>query len=186
MEASATLRSELESALAGEVFILFGNSNPASNLSVGDTVPWNSEYLHKRAISIMGENPEDGFGRAIAGGGDINGDGYDDIVIGAPNYNNGKGRAYVIFGRQYVAGNANAFYTRPFFGGGTPVHGPGQPGIGRQRGIPLLGQLPGRSLPHLLDQPAVRQPPNGCGHGYEASGRRAGPVPQPGVHRLRP
>jgi hypothetical protein len=38
----------------------------------------------------------------VAGGGDINGDGFDDLVIGAPNYSGlgaNRGRIYVIFGK---------------------------------------------------------------------------------------
>ncbi|HNA56702.1 MAG TPA: FG-GAP-like repeat-containing protein, partial [Chitinophagales bacterium] len=41
------------------------------------------------------------FGKAVAGAGDINNDGYDDIVIGAYNYDNGQtneGRAYIYMG----------------------------------------------------------------------------------------
>ena len=42
-----------------------------------------------------------GFGEEVGAAGDVNGDGYDDIVVGAPRYNNGQdheGRAYVYHG----------------------------------------------------------------------------------------
>lgn len=38
------------------------------------------------------------FGSAIAGAGDVNSDGYADIIIGAPGYNSNSGRAYIYFG----------------------------------------------------------------------------------------
>ncbi|MEW5987057.1 MAG: integrin alpha [Chloroflexota bacterium] len=38
------------------------------------------------------------LGESVGTAGDVNGDGYSDIVIGAPNYNVGEGRAYVYHG----------------------------------------------------------------------------------------
>ena len=45
----------------------------------------------------------DFFGRSVSGARDINGDGIDDLIIGAPNADNNGGRSgssYVVFGRQ--------------------------------------------------------------------------------------
>jgi hypothetical protein len=51
-------------------------------------------------IDPAGENDGDIFGSSIASVGDVNGDGYDDIVIGANFYpsESGQGRAYLFFG----------------------------------------------------------------------------------------
>jgi len=38
------------------------------------------------------------FGYSVATAGDVNGDGYADVVVGASSYDNGKGRAYVFLG----------------------------------------------------------------------------------------
>jgi hypothetical protein len=47
---------------------------------------------------LEGEPPGNSFGWSLAGAGDVNGDGYDDIVVGAPHYNGSYGAAYVFHG----------------------------------------------------------------------------------------
>ncbi|GBR76273.1 putative integrin alpha [Candidatus Termititenax persephonae] len=96
----------------GEVFILFGNPDPRMDIgnendrirsSFIESIVWDDNYLNFRAMSIKAAQLGDGFGLGIHGGGDINGDGYDDLVIGAPYYDDGAatdtGRVYVIFGK---------------------------------------------------------------------------------------
>ncbi|MBX2972509.1 MAG: FG-GAP repeat protein [Flavobacteriales bacterium] len=51
----------------------------------------------------QGENVEDRFGSAVASAGDVNGDGYSDVIIGAPGWPNGvsgawRGKAYLFLG----------------------------------------------------------------------------------------
>ena len=41
-----------------------------------------------------------GLGYAVAGGRDFNGDGFDDLAIGAPNYNGNAGRVYLVLGGE--------------------------------------------------------------------------------------
>jgi hypothetical protein len=56
---------------------------------------------------IFGEAINDGFGRSVASAGDVNGDGADDIVVGADQlFNEGTGKAYVFYGP--LAGNIQA------------------------------------------------------------------------------
>jgi PGF-CTERM protein len=58
--------------------------------------------LRDSAASFLGENAGDRSGISIAGVGDVNGDGYDDILIGAYENNDTafhSGKAYLIFGK---------------------------------------------------------------------------------------
>ncbi len=50
------------------------------------------------ALTITGEMTDDFFGRSVGAAGDVNGDGYADIVVGALGYSGGTGRAYVYMG----------------------------------------------------------------------------------------
>jgi FG-GAP repeat protein len=56
---------------------------------------------------IFGEAINDGFGRSVASAGDVNGDGADDVIVGADQlFNKGAGKAYVFYGP--LAGNIQA------------------------------------------------------------------------------
>ncbi|WP_133274404.1 VCBS repeat-containing protein [Hymenobacter radiodurans] len=65
-------------------------------------------YLYRGTSSGLNTTPsiiinpaktgEDWFGVSVAGAGDVNQDGYADVVIGAQGANNNRGRAYVYFG----------------------------------------------------------------------------------------
>ena len=46
----------------------------------------------------IGERPEQKFGSAVSTAGDVNGDGYADVIVGAPDYLGNNGRAYVYLG----------------------------------------------------------------------------------------
>ncbi len=65
----------------GRVLIYFGGSSMDATADVG----------------ISGQSGYDYFGNSLSPAGDINGDGYDDIIIGAREYNY-DGRAYIYFG----------------------------------------------------------------------------------------
>lgn len=57
----------------------------------------------KVILTLGAGDPNEAFGRHVSGAGDINGDGYSDVIIGAPGNNTGgrgAGRAYVYSGKD--------------------------------------------------------------------------------------
>ena len=78
---------------AGQVYLVFGKESG-----------WSTGVSAANAdASFRGERRGDGAGSSIAGGGDVNGDGYDDFLIGA--YGNDEqaseaGQVYLIFGKE--------------------------------------------------------------------------------------
>ncbi|MFX0173813.1 MAG: integrin alpha, partial [Candidatus Hodarchaeota archaeon] len=78
----------------GQVFVFFGRN--ATQWPSTPTTVYASDYAN---ATFIGESINDNAGFSVSGAGDINGDGHDDILIGAANGNaNVKGKAYVIFG----------------------------------------------------------------------------------------
>ena len=60
-------------------------------------------------FKLDGENNNDYSGDSVSVAGDINGDGYVDLLIGARGYPSGsfKGRSYVVFGGPGVGGSGD-------------------------------------------------------------------------------
>ncbi|MDJ0571781.1 MAG: calcium-binding protein [Pleurocapsa sp. MO_192.B19] len=81
----------------GESYVVFGNSDGfAASLDLSNLDDING-------LLITGIDNGDNLGRSVSGAGDINGDGVDDIIIGAPNADRGdnysrEGESYVVFG----------------------------------------------------------------------------------------
>jgi hypothetical protein len=73
----------------GAAYIFFGYSGiGSSNINAANA-----------NVTIHGSNVGDLLGWSVSDAGNVNGDSYDDIIIGAPGYGNDKGRAYVFHGR---------------------------------------------------------------------------------------
>lgn len=51
--------------------------------------------------SAVGSDSTSLLGSSVAAAGDVNNDGYDDVIVGAPGYSNYVGRAYVYHGTSY-------------------------------------------------------------------------------------
>ncbi len=69
--------------LTGRVYVYHGS---ASGLSTS------------AATVLTGEGENDTFGTSVGSAGDVNGDGYSDVIVSAPGYNSGTGRVYVYYG----------------------------------------------------------------------------------------
>lgn len=49
-------------------------------------------------VTLTGDGGADYFGISVSGAGDVNNDGFDDVIVGAYNYQGGKGRASLFYG----------------------------------------------------------------------------------------
>lgn len=80
----------------GQVSLIFGND---SMTTFGPTVSSDPGTTFNPADDVL-TGPSDGalIGAEIAGLGDINGDGVDDFVLGAPSSNTAAGEAIIVFG----------------------------------------------------------------------------------------
>src|SRR5262249_12627260 len=82
--------------LAGESFVLFGKAGGwSANLSLAD-------LDGKSGFRLDGIAADDRSGWSVASAGDVNGDGFDDLIIGAPladPHGAYSGQAYVVFGK---------------------------------------------------------------------------------------
>ena len=81
----------------GLSYVVFGKANGfASNLTL-------SALDGSNGFRLTGIDPSDRSGRSVSSAGDVNGDGFDDIVVGAayadPGGNSAAGESYVVFGK---------------------------------------------------------------------------------------
>ncbi|GAL92003.1 beta strand repeat-containing protein [Microcystis aeruginosa] len=81
---------------AGQSYVVFGSSNGFSASLDPSTLDGSNGF------AINGIAAEDNSGRSVSGAGDVNGDGIDDLIIGAryadPNGKSEGGQSYVVFG----------------------------------------------------------------------------------------
>lgn len=61
-------------------------------------------------VVIYGENEGDHFGNSISTNGDINGDGFDDLLVGARMFNGARGKAYIYLGANVMDSTADRTY----------------------------------------------------------------------------
>ncbi|MEE9150852.1 MAG: integrin alpha, partial [Thermoplasmata archaeon] len=59
-------------------------------------------------VTVSGSGQDDLFGQNVSYAGDVNGDGYDDIIVGAPGNDSERGRAYIFFGGPWFTGAFSA------------------------------------------------------------------------------
>ncbi len=78
---------------AGQTYIIFGRPD------VFGSVLELSDLNGSNGFAVNGKNAGDQSGFSVSTANDINSDGYDDIIIGAPFFSNGWGECYLIFGR---------------------------------------------------------------------------------------
>lgn len=81
---------------AGESYIVFGSASPQATINLAN--------LGSAGITIFGADTGDQLGTSVSGAGDVNGDGFDDLIVGAfggdaaGNSRSGTGESCVVFG----------------------------------------------------------------------------------------
>jgi hypothetical protein len=75
-------------ANTGAVYVWYGSKNGPAEVTDAQDADW----------SVEGEGTSQYFGLSAAGAGDLNGDGFDDIIVGAYGYNLSSGKVYVWYG----------------------------------------------------------------------------------------
>jgi hypothetical protein len=84
---------------AGQAYVVFGKTSTES-AALADVAQGIGGF------AIDGEGDYDNSGSSVSGAGDVNGDGLDDVVVGAPGAswdNHYDGRSYVVFGKTDTA-----------------------------------------------------------------------------------
>jgi PKD repeat protein len=92
---------------AGDTYVVFGHDGAFATVDLAAVAAGNGGFV------IHGEDPVDNSGVAVSSAGDINGDGVDDLIIGADladgpgNARLGAGDAYVVFGHTGAFATVN-------------------------------------------------------------------------------
>ena len=89
---------------SGRTAVIYGKAGGPGDIDL-------SALTSDQGFSIFGVGPYDVSGRSISSAGDVNGDGIDDLLIGAPQADpggrEGAGEAYLIFGKAGGLGDIN-------------------------------------------------------------------------------
>tara|TARA_R110002072_G_scaffold299632_1_gene475526 strand:+ start:119574 stop:122441 length:2868 start_codon:yes stop_codon:yes gene_type:complete len=84
----------------GAAYVVFGKENGFANLNISDLNGTNGfRFTDTQAVGDASNQAY--IGSSVSIGGDINGDGLDDLIVGAPKFDYGayNGRVFVVFGR---------------------------------------------------------------------------------------
>jgi hypothetical protein len=87
--------ADLNGSNSGKSYVVFGKAD-------GTAVDLSEVASGTGGFAVNGETADDGVGFSVSDAGDVNGDGLDDLVVGAPGTGpNGEqfGKSYVVFGK---------------------------------------------------------------------------------------
>ena len=97
-------RADPNGASSGEVYVVYGGASAPGT----DGVLALSALDGTNGFTLTGIDPDDESGRSVSSAGDVNGDGYDDLIIGArfadPDGESDAGETYVVYGGASAPG----------------------------------------------------------------------------------
>ncbi len=82
---------------AGKSYIFFGGSSMTGNIAASNA-----------DVTMTGEASGDWFGLSVSAAGDVNGDGFSDVIVGTYRKDSFTGKSYIYFGGSSISGNINA------------------------------------------------------------------------------
>lgn len=84
----------------GKAYVIFGRDTKQPGVAFPSTLNLATDLMNGEGFRIEGGFSNAELGSSVGTAGDINGDGIDDLLIGARFSENAKGRVYVIFGHH--------------------------------------------------------------------------------------
>ena len=95
--------------VAGETYVIYGGASAPGTGGVLDL----SDLDGTNGFILNGIDASDYSGSSVSSAGDVNGDGYDDLIIGAnsadPNGDNQAGETYIVYGGASAPGTGGRF-----------------------------------------------------------------------------
>jgi len=126
---------------AGAAYVVFGKA-----AGFGAAIDLAAVALGDGGFVIQGEDPFDRAGFSVAAAGDVNGDGFDDLIVGAERAN----AAYVVFGKSSGFGASIDLVTVALGEGGFVIRGEGPPLDLAGTSVAAAGDVNGDGFADLL------------------------------------
>jgi len=93
--------------------VIVGSEGYSFNSSTGRAyIFYGGASMNNTADVIMnGDSANNYFGHSVSAAGDVNGDGYSDVIVGARGYRSNTGKAYVFYGGEIMNSAADVILT---------------------------------------------------------------------------
>jgi hypothetical protein len=147
---------------AGRSYVVFGTAG-----GFGATIDLSAIAAGTGGFAIAGQSAGDRLGYSVAAAGDVNGDGFDDLIIGTYGANSQAGRSYVVFGKAGGFGASVDLAAIAAGTGGFAIDGQAYDRAGQS--VASAGDVDGDGFADLII--GARGAAFGAGSGYVVLGR---------------